>query len=123
MNKVVVVILCALLLAITTARECNVYDYGAKGDGKTMDTVPIKKAIADCSNGNGNVLLFPAGNFLTAPFNLTSNLNVEITPGATLLASQNPSLAYNSSSSKLLCFTRYWPTCTLSILFICYKCY
>jgi len=89
MNAVIVV-LCALLV-IATARECNVYNYGAKGDGVTMDTIPIKKAISDCSQAPGNVLLFPPGNFLTAPFNLTSNLNVEITPNATLLASQNPS--------------------------------
>ena len=73
----------------------DVYDvthYGAVGDGKTYDTVAIRKAAAALLAGKrGGTLLFPAGGpgktYLTGAFNLSSNTHVEIEAGATILGS------------------------------------
>lgn len=65
---------------------CNVLDYGAKGDGHTLDTKAIQDAIADCDS----VLLPAKHTFLSAPFNLTSD-QIFIINGI-LLATTDPSL-------------------------------
>ena len=51
-------------------------DYGAKGDGSTKDTIAIRKALLDCGQNPVSVVYFPAGKFLTAPFNLTSGITL-----------------------------------------------
>jgi polygalacturonase len=66
----------------------NVLDYGAKGDGTTMNTAAIVKAIAAIEANQGGTLLFPSGTYLSAPVNLTSNMVLYLN-NATLLASAN----------------------------------
>ena len=82
--------LAATLLARSGAGASDVFDvtaYGAVGDGKTYDTVAIRKAAAALLAGErGGTLLFPAGKtYLTGDFNLSSNTHVEIEVGATIL--------------------------------------
>lgn len=84
--------LAATLLARSGAGASDVFDvtaYGAVGDGKTYDTVAIRKAAAALLAGErGGTLLFPAGKtYLTGAFNLSSNTHVEIEVGATILGS------------------------------------
>ena len=43
----------------------NVRDLGAKGDGKTLDTEAIQKAFDSVKNGG--TIVFPAGNYVSAP--------------------------------------------------------
>ena len=69
-----------------TQKSCNVLDYGAKGDGRTLDTNAIQHAIAKCDT----VLLPAEYKFLSAPFNLTSN-QIFVVNGI-LLATTDPSL-------------------------------
>ena len=65
-----VLFLLTLFAAVSSATgECNVINYGAKGDGKTLDTAAIQHTINICDS-----ILLPEGyNFLSAPLNLTSN--------------------------------------------------
>ena len=60
----------------------NVRRFGAKGDGQTEDTPFLQAAILSCPDG-GRVLL-PAGNYVSGPLFLKSNITVEIAGGATL---------------------------------------
>ena len=54
-----------LLSTPTVAAVYNVRDYGAKGDGTTLDSPAINAAIeAAVSDGGGQVLL-PAGTYLS----------------------------------------------------------
>lgn len=69
---------------------CNVFDYGAVGDGKTKDTSAIQKAIDSCAaKGGGIVKLSGNKKYLSAPLLLRSNITLEIANGSTLLASQD----------------------------------
>ncbi|HBB01288.1 MAG TPA: glycoside hydrolase [Porphyromonadaceae bacterium] len=52
----------------------NIKDYGATGDGKSIDTEHINKAIIDCSNNGGGIVLVPEGTFVTGTILLKSNV-------------------------------------------------
>jgi polygalacturonase len=64
----------------------NVIDFGAKGDGKTLDTDSINKAIdAAVANGGGTIFL-PAGQYLCFSIRLKSNITIFLDNGATVIA-------------------------------------
>jgi polygalacturonase len=54
----------------------SVKDYGAVGDGKTLNTGAFAKAIEACSKAGGGKVLVPAGIWLTGPIELKSNVNL-----------------------------------------------
>lgn len=67
------------------AATFNVRDYGATGDGKTLDTPAIQKAVNAASAAGGGTVLVPAGNFLTGPFTLASHINFHLDSKAVIL--------------------------------------
>lgn len=64
----------------------SVKDLGAKGDGKTLDTNAINKAIDAASIMGGGTVYFPAGTYLSFSIRLKSNITIYLDNGATLLA-------------------------------------
>lgn len=68
----------------------NVLDYGAAGDGKTVDTDALQRAITACANRGGGTVLLPAGHtFVSGTLQLRSHVDLHIENGATLKASGN----------------------------------
>jgi len=67
----------------------SVLDYGAIGDGKTLCTRAIQRAVDECAMAGGGKVIVPTGKFLTGPIFLKSHINFEITAGATLLGHEN----------------------------------
>lgn len=65
----------------------NILDYGAKGDGKTMNTKAINNAVEKCNSKGGGTVLIPSGKFVTGTVVLLSNVNLQLEPGAVLLGS------------------------------------
>lgn len=65
----------------------NIVDYGAVGDGTTSNTKAIQAAIDACTTG-GKVVI-PAGVFKTGAIWLKSDMTLEISKDATLLATEN----------------------------------
>ena len=61
-------------------------DYGAVGDGRTLNTAAFKKALAAVASAGGGRLIVPAGVFRTAPFALVSNLELHLAAGAVIQA-------------------------------------
>lgn len=64
----------------------NVRDMGAKGDGKTLDTAAIQKALDECGKAGGGVVRFPAGTYLSRPIVVRTKTTVQLDSGAKLLA-------------------------------------
>src|SRR5687768_16972196 len=60
------------------AATYNVKDYGAKGDGKTLDTVAIQAAIDACNKDNGGTVLIPGGDFVCGTIQLKSNVTLHL---------------------------------------------
>ena len=70
-------------------RKFVITDFGAVGDGTTTNTEAIRKAVAACSQAGGGTVSVPAGTFVTVPFELGSNMALELDAGATILGSEN----------------------------------
>jgi polygalacturonase len=60
--------------------------FGAKGDGKTLDTRAINKAIDAAAAVGGGTVIFPAGTYLSISIRLKSNITLQLDQGATILA-------------------------------------
>jgi len=69
------------------ARTYNIRDYGAKGDGTTLDTVAVQAAIDACNKDQGGTVLVPAGKFVIGTVELKSNVTLHITAQGVLLGS------------------------------------
>ena len=68
----------------------NVVDFGAKGDGKTFDTIAIQRAVRAVAHEGSGTIIFPKNKiFLTGPFNLTSFCTLFIEENTTILGSFN----------------------------------
>lgn len=82
-------ICCALITFARTGNlpvGLNVRDFGAIGDGKTLDTESINKAIDAAARSGGGTVYFPAGTYATHSIHLKSNISLYIDQGATILA-------------------------------------
>jgi polygalacturonase len=66
---------------------CNALDFGARGDGRALDTAAIQRAIDACAGVGGGVVLLPNGVFLSGTIVLRDRITLRIGPGATLVAS------------------------------------
>lgn len=67
----------------------NILDYGAKGDGTTLNTEYIQNAIDDCCKNGGGLVTIPAGKYLTGTLRLKSNVELHLEHNALLKASAN----------------------------------
>ena len=70
---------------LSGTRVYNVQDFGARGDGKTLNTKSIQSAIDAMTKKGGGVVLVPSGLWLTGPITLKSNINLHLANGSTLL--------------------------------------
>ena len=79
-------------LAITAALSgqapaaFDVKAFGARGDGTTLDTDAINRAIAAAHASGGGTVRIPAGTYLSTSIHLQSNVGLFIDHGATILA-------------------------------------
>lgn len=69
----------------------SILEFGAVGDGITLNTVAFQNAIfylKSFADKGGAQLYVPSGKWLTGSFNLTSHLTLFLERGATIIASQ-----------------------------------
>lgn len=72
----------------------SILEFGAVGDGKTLNTIAFQNAIfylKSFADKGGARLYVPRGRWLTGSFNLTSHLTLFLEKGAVILGSQDPS--------------------------------
>src|SRR3984957_18153913 len=75
------------------AAALNIFDirtYGAVGDGKTVDSPAINKAIEAAAAAGGGTVFFPAGTWLSFSVRLKSHVALYLSQGAILLAADSP---------------------------------
>ncbi|HEX7632414.1 MAG TPA: glycosyl hydrolase family 28 protein [Lacunisphaera sp.] len=73
-------------LPVIPDRTFALTDFGAVGDGRTMNTEAFTKAIAAVKKAGGGRLVVPKGVFITAPFKLCSSLDLHLDDGAVIKA-------------------------------------
>ena len=93
-----------LLLLVTIICVCTcaadvykVKDYGAKGDGKTLDHTAINKAIEAAAAAGGGQVVLTAGTYLCGSIRLKSNVDLHLMAGAKILAAPAELKAYDES--------------------------
>ena len=68
----------------------DIRTFGAVGDGKTVDSPAINKAIEAAAASGGGTVLFPAGTWLSFSIRLKSHVALFLSQGATILAADSP---------------------------------
>ncbi len=71
-------------------RTFCVTDFGARGDGATLNTEFIQAAVNACSDAGGGVVEIPEGTWLTGAIHLKSHVNLHLAKGAVVRFSDNP---------------------------------
>ena len=82
-------LLLLLLIAaanLIAASNFNVRDYGAKGDGVTLDSPAINAAIDAAAKAGGGTVRLPAGKYLSFSIRLKNNITLSLDDGSTLIA-------------------------------------
>lgn len=87
MKLLVSLFLLAAFTGVVKAADFNILKYGAVGDGITLNTLAIQKAIDECSKAGGGKVIFPQGNFLSGTIVMKDNVMIHFEKNAVLLGS------------------------------------
>ena len=68
----------------------NARDYGAAGDGATLDTRALQAAIDAAAQTGGGTVFVPAGKYVSGAIFLREHITLFLDAGAVLLGSENP---------------------------------
>jgi polygalacturonase len=68
----------------------DVRAFGATGDGKTVDSPAINKAIEAAAAVGGGTVFFPAGNYVSFSIRLKSHVDLYLSQGCTITAAESP---------------------------------
>jgi polygalacturonase len=110
------ILACALSLSATGAfasqKTFVANDYGAKGDGTTLDTAAIQKTIDAAAKVHGIITLKP-GTYLTGSLFLKSGTTLDVPEGATLIGSEK--LAdYPELPTRIAGIEMTWPAALIN---------
>ena len=103
------------LLAITSlsAATFQVQDFGAKGDGVTIDTAAIQKTI-DAAARTGGTIVFRPGIYLTGAIFLKSGTHLQIDEGVELRGVQDLA-AYPVMPTRVAGVEMSWPAALINV--------
>jgi hypothetical protein len=68
---------------------CDVHRFGAKGDGVTLDSGAVSRAIADCVKQGGGTVYFGPGRYVIGTVQLYSHIRLFLESGAALVGSRD----------------------------------
>ncbi|WP_133273386.1 glycoside hydrolase family 28 protein [Hymenobacter radiodurans] len=98
----------------TTKTTFAATTYGVVGDGKTLNTKAIQKAI-DAAAKNGGVVTFEPGQYLTGSIFLKKGVTLHLDKGVTLLGSQDIK-DYPEMPSRIAGIEMVWPAALINVL-------
>src|ERR1700744_5094487 len=96
------VTVCALAVDATPGESYNVRNFGAVGDGTSLDSPAIDKAIDAAAAAGGGTVVVPAGTYLSGSIHLKSNIHLLIDAGATILGAPQDMNAYDETEPYTL---------------------
>lgn len=100
MKKMIMMFLMMVgLMAHASSADYNVRDYGAKGDGKTLDHQAINAAIDSCVAHGGGRVVVPAGTYLCGSIRMKSHVELYLSAGAKILVAPASMKAYDEAES------------------------
>ena len=88
MKRLLSVILCVLISVEMLHAQTvffNVKDYGARGNGKRLDSPAIQRAIDACHRAGGGTVIVPPGTYLSATVELKDNVTLHLEKDALIL--------------------------------------
>jgi polygalacturonase len=109
----VAVVLLAPAFARAAPKTVLVNSYGAKGDGITLDTEAIQKAI-DIASPKHDTVSFKPGTYLTGALFLKSGVTVEVPVGVTLTGSQDIK-DFPEHPTRIAGIDMTWPAAMINI--------
>jgi polygalacturonase len=76
--------------AAPTPLMFDVRAFGATGDGKTVDSPAINKAIEAAAAAGGGTVVFPAGSYISFSIRLKSKVDLYLAQGSAIIAADSP---------------------------------
>ncbi len=83
-------------------RQAKITSYGAVGDGVTLCTEAVAKAIDELASKGGGRVIIPEGVWLCGPIELKSHIELHLEKNALLVFSPNKKLYVTKKSSRCL---------------------
>jgi len=84
--SILIIFFVASISLSQTSAFYNVRSFGAKGDGKALDSDAVNKTIDAAVAKGGGTVFFPAGTYLCFSIRLKSNITIYLDNGSTILA-------------------------------------
>ena len=78
------------------SKTYDVRSFGARGDGSTLDSPSINRAIDSAAKAGGGTVVFPAGTYLSGSIHLKSNITLDLEPGCIILGAAAGIHAFDS---------------------------
>lgn len=117
MRYLLPILLLALQAAISPctgrAAEIDVNRFGAKGDGTSVDTAAIQKALDEAAKTKGTVVFHP-GTYLTGSIFVKSNTQLRIDEGVELRGLQDLA-AYPMMPTRVAGIEMKWPAALINV--------
>ena len=82
-------------------KQFNIRDYGAIGDGITLDSPAINKAIDAAAIAGGGTVVVPGGRYFSGSIRMKSNIHLRIDKGAVIVADRWNSASFDPTESVM----------------------
>ncbi|TFW29282.1 glycoside hydrolase family 28 protein [Duganella callida] len=102
-----------MLGGAASARDYEATQFGAKGDGATLDTAAIQKTI-DAAARDGGTVVFKAGTYLSGSIFVKSGVTLRIDKGVTILGSRRLQ-DYPVMPTRIAGIEMRWPAALVNV--------